>query len=46
MELSVLRMGGRKCFVVLVVFIVRWDDPHLDEHLSLMEQFCLCGDKR
>lgn len=45
MELSVPRMGSRKCFVALVVFIVGWDDPQLEEHLSLMEHFCLCGDR-
>ena len=35
MESSVLQMGGRKCFV----FIVGWDDPRLEEHLSLVEHF-------
>lgn len=39
MELSVLPMGSRKCFVVLVGFIVGWDDPHLEEH------FGFCGDR-
>lgn len=39
MESSVLQMGSRKCFVAAVVFIVGWDDPRLEEHLSLVEHF-------
>lgn len=39
MEWSVLQMGSRKCFVSVVLFIVGWDDLHLEEHLSLVEHF-------
>lgn len=47
MELSVLQMGNRKSFVAVVVFIVDWDDPYSEEHLTVVEHFFFfCGKRR
>lgn len=43
MELSVLQMGGRMCFVAAVLLIVGRCDPHLEEHLSLLAQVRECS---